>query len=104
MMAGETRDDRADRRQFDVVIGVDGRLVSRPQRMRAMRTGIKGCCDDVIRVFGQGAGNARTAATAPAGRLGFAPCEGGVLELSGVLGGTLSRARNAATCAVSASI
>ena len=70
MMAVDTRDDRADRRQFDVVIGVDGRLVSRPQRMRAMRTGLEGCFDDVIWVFGQGAGNARTAATALAGLIG----------------------------------
>jgi hypothetical protein len=106
-MAVDTRDNRADRRQFDVVIGVDGRLVSRPERMRAMRTGIEGCFDDVIRVFGQGAGNARTAATALAGRIGavgLRPPRGGVLELSGVLGGTFSRACNAATCAVSASI
>ncbi|MFL5280768.1 MAG: hypothetical protein ACJ8AW_07135 [Rhodopila sp.] len=106
-MAVNTRDNRADRRQVDVVIGVDGRLLSRPERMRAMRTGIEGRCDDVIWVFGQDAGNARTAATALAGligRLGFAPREDGVLELSGILGGTFSRACNAATGAVSASI
>ena len=107
MMAVDTRDDRADRRQVDVVIGVDGRLVSRPERMRAMQTGIEGCWDDVIWVFGQDAGNPRTAATALAGLIGavgLRPREGGVLELSGVLGGTFSRACNAATCAVSASI
>ena len=86
-MAVDARDNRADRRQVDVVVGVDGRLVGRPERMRAMRTGSEGRRDDVIRVFGQGAGNIRTTTTALAGPIGAV----GLLALrggrAGVVGG-----------------
>jgi hypothetical protein len=52
-----------------------------------MRAGIKACLDDVIWVFGQDAGNARTAAAALAGRsgtVGLRPLRG---RRAGVVGG-----------------
>jgi hypothetical protein len=62
-MAVDAGDDGAQRRQVDVVVGVNRRQVGGAERVGAVRTGSKCRLDDPVRVFGQGASDARTAAT-----------------------------------------
>jgi hypothetical protein len=62
-MAIDAGDDGAQRRQVDVVVGMDLRQVGRADCLGAVRTGSKCRLDDPVRVFGQSSGDARTAAT-----------------------------------------
>ena len=109
-MAVDTGNHGAQRRQVDVVVGVDLRQVSGAERVRAVRTGRKCRLDDPVRLFGQSASDAGTAATGcfgrpstrgrGSGRFGFGPFESGMLELSGVLPGAASLASSSAMRAV----
>ena len=62
-MAPDAGDDRADRRQVDVVVGVDAGAFGRAERMVAVRAGGERCLDDPVRVQGERAGDAGAAAT-----------------------------------------
>jgi hypothetical protein len=85
-MAVDTGDDRTDRRQVDVIVGVDVGLVGRTERVRAMRTGMEQGRDDRIGVFGQctdhaGAAEPRRlfAGVGPVGLLPFRGRQAGVV-------------------------
>jgi hypothetical protein len=69
MMPIDPGDDRLERRQFGVVIGVDGGLIGRRRRLPAVRAGVRHGLDGVIRMLGQRARRSRTS-LAPLGRLG----------------------------------
>jgi hypothetical protein len=95
-MAIDTRDERADRRQVDVVVGMDFGLISRAKGVVALRTGGKCGLDCLVGVLGQRAGHPRAAGAGRLGRGGFSaglgrfavcPFDGGRLELSGLFGG-----------------
>jgi hypothetical protein len=62
-VAFDAGDDGAQRRQVDVVVGMDLRQVGGAKCVGAVWTGSKCRLDDPVRVFGQRAGDARTAAT-----------------------------------------
>src|ERR1700722_9159441 len=62
-VAFDAGDDGAQRRQVDVVVGMDLRQVGGAKCVGAVRTDSKCRLDDPVRVFGQRAGDARTAAT-----------------------------------------
>jgi hypothetical protein len=112
-MAVDAGDGWADRWQLDVIVGMDLGLVGGAEHTGAMRAGAQRCLDDAIRMFGQRAADAGTTARrfyCRSARFAFWPFEGGVLELSGVLGGALSLVSNSAIrvineviCAVCAS-
>lgn len=100
-MAVDAGDDRADRRQIDVVVGVHAGHVGRPERVVAMRAGGERGLDEIL------SGCSARARVKPgrlgrgfflpgSGRFGFWPFDGGRLELSGVLLGTASLASNSA--------
>jgi len=57
-MAVDARDDRADRRQIDVVVGMDIGHVGRAERVIAMRAGGERDLDDPVRMPGECAGHA----------------------------------------------
>ena len=102
-MAVGTGDDRTDRRQVDVVVGVDLGLVGRTERVRAMRTGIEHGVEGLIGVFGQRTGHAGAAGprlllagVRPVGLLPFRGRQAGVVWglgfSTGHMGNTLDRA------------
>jgi hypothetical protein len=62
-MAVDAGDDGAQRRQVDVVVGMDIQQVGGAECVGAVRTGSKRRLDDPVRVFGQRAGDARMTAT-----------------------------------------
>jgi hypothetical protein len=64
-MAVDAGDDRADRRQVDVVVGVDFGHVAGREGVLAMRAGGECRLDDRVRVFGQGAGDTGAARARP---------------------------------------
>ena len=62
-MAVNAGDDGAQRRQIDMVVGVNLRQVSGAERVGTVRTGGKCGLDDPVWMFSQRAGDARTSAT-----------------------------------------
>jgi hypothetical protein len=98
-MAMNASDDGAQRRQVDVVVGRDLRLVGGAEYGGAVRTGGKRGLNDPVRMCGQSTSNARTAATGLLRAVREVRCltlDGGMLELPGVLAGAASWASNAA--------
>ena len=63
-MTVDAGDHGADRRQLDVVVGVNAGLGGRTKRVGAMRAGIERRFDDTVGGLGQRARHTRTTATA----------------------------------------
>ncbi len=64
VMTVDAGDHGADRRQLDVVVGVNAGLGGRTKRVGAMRAGIERRFDDTVGGLGQRARHTRTTATA----------------------------------------
>ena len=89
-MTVDPRDERADRRQVDVVVGMDFGLISRAEGVVAMRTGGECGLDGLVRVLGQRAGHPGAAG---AGRLFGRIGQVRLLPLRGRQAGVVRRLR-----------
>ena len=89
-MAIDPRDEWADRRQVDVVVGMDVGLIGRAERVIAMRTGGQRGLDGLVRVLAQRAGDPGAAG---AGRLLGAISQVRLLALRGRQAGVVRRLR-----------
>ena len=106
-------DDRANRRQLDVIVSMIAGLVLRPERVLAMRAMLGEGLDDPVRIGGQRPEYAGPALALlrhpPRGAVGFAPLRGRYRGIAGVLGGpslpssSVMRRVNSAICAAWAS-
>jgi hypothetical protein len=101
--------DWLDRRQIDVIIGVDVAHIGRAERVVAMRAGNGQSLDDLVGMFSEPARHApgrlgRGFLLPRSGRFGFWPFDGGRLELPGVFGDTASLASSSPMRALSAAI
>ena len=86
-MAVDAGDDGTQRRQVEVIVGVNPGQIGRAERMGAVRTGGRCGFDDPVRAFGQPSGDARAAVA------GFLRTVGrvGLLALRGRQAGVIRR-------------
>src|SRR5207245_7641397 len=100
-MAMNASDHWANRRQLDVIISVKARLICRGQGVLAVRAPFRHALDNPVRIGGERPEHPGTALSlfcrAALGAAGFRPCDGGIDELSGVLGGPPSFSSSSAT-------
>ena len=71
MVAVDAGDGRVDRRQVDVVVGMDAGQVGWAEPAGAMRADVQRCLEDAVRVGGKDTGDAAAAAAGLVGAAGM---------------------------------